>query len=122
MNLRTAAVVPGGVQLAGVTIPLPAGAQAAAARRDHVTVGTRPESFKLAPTGSGLALTVSLVEELGADAYVYGSLPGDEPLTDRPFVVRFDGRSNPRVGDVIHVEVRDGGQHAFDRDTGARLG
>jgi multiple sugar transport system ATP-binding protein len=122
MNLRTAIVVPGGAQLANVTVALDATVLAAAAGRECITLGVRPESFEASSDGSGLALKVSLVEELGADAYVYGSLPNDEPLTDRPFVVRFDGRTNPRVGDLIHVRLRDGEQHAFDRETGSRLG
>ena len=122
MNLRTAAVVDGGVHLAGVTVLLTAAVLTAAGDREKITVGIRPESFEASTEGTGLPLKVSLVEELGADAYVYGSLPGDEPLTDRPFVVRFDGRTTPRVGDLIHVQLRDGEQHAFDRETGARLG
>jgi multiple sugar transport system ATP-binding protein len=122
MNLRTAAVVPGGARLAEVTVPLHPAALAAAADRDLITIGIRPESLEASPDDSGFPLTVSLVEELGSDSYVYGSLPGDDPITVRPFVVRFNSRSNPRVGDTVRIRLRDGEHHAFDRETGDRLG
>ncbi|MDT4936435.1 MAG: multiple sugar transport system ATP-binding protein [Pseudonocardiales bacterium] len=122
MNVRTATIVPGGAQLAGVTVELDAAVLSAVAGRERITLGIRPESFEVTGDASGFALQVSLVEELGADAFVYGSLPGDEPLTDQPFVVRFDGRTTPRVGDLIHIRLRTGQRHAFDRETGARLG
>src|SRR3954464_5003857 len=38
-----------------------------------VTVGVRPEDMQAVPEGGGLATEVEVVEELGADAYVYGS-------------------------------------------------
>jgi multiple sugar transport system ATP-binding protein len=121
MNLRTARLVPGGAQVAGVTVALDPSVLAKANGLDRIILGVRPESFDASPDGTGFPLRVTLVEELGADAFVYGSLPGDEPLTDKPFVVRFDGRTSPRVGDLIHVLLRDGELHAFDCETGARL-
>ena len=40
----------------------------------QVTVGVRPEDLEhRRPTATGLPVTVDVVEELGADAYVYGS-------------------------------------------------
>ena len=41
-------------------------------------------------TGSGLDVTVDVVEELGADAYVYGQ--ADIHGRRQPIVVRADGR------------------------------
>ena len=38
------------------------------------------------------------------------------------FVVRFDGRVPPRIGETILVQVRADELHAFDPVTGARLG
>jgi multiple sugar transport system ATP-binding protein len=84
-------------------------------------VGLRPESFAVAPNGGGLKLEVKLVEELGADAYVYGLLPGDQP-DERHFIVRFDGRVPPRIGDVLALDVREAEEHAFCPDSGERLG
>src|SRR6202012_4037111 len=81
MNLRGAKLVPEGALLSGVVLPLSTDSAGAAhaARLDEVTIGIRPESASLssAETPGALPLTVALVEELGADAYVYGELEGD---------------------------------------------
>ncbi len=124
MNLRAAELVEAGVRIGGTVVPL-AGDAAAAARTagpGAVTVGLRPESAGLVPPGTpeALALTVRLVEELGADAYVYGELAGDDP-DERPWVVRCEGRSAPRIGDRVGVVVQASEAHLFDPGTGLRL-
>ena len=123
MNLRTAPLVPGGAQLGAVVIPLSADILQDAAKSDltTVTLGLRPESFTVATADGGLPLDVRLVEELGADAFVHGSMVGDQPA-EKYFVVRFDGRLPPRIGDVIRVEARTREAHAFNPETGERLG
>jgi multiple sugar transport system ATP-binding protein len=97
-------------------------ARAAFTVLDEVTIGLRPESTSLAPAGTpgALALTVALVEELGADAYVYGELAGDTP-DDKPWVVRCDGRAAPRIGDKVSVVVQASDAHLFNHQTGLRL-
>ena len=42
--------------------------------------------------------------------------------TSRPYVVRFDGRVPPRIGDALTIAVRTGEEHAFHPETGERLG
>jgi len=128
MNLRTATLVPGGARLGNATVPLGEAVlrEAAAANLGSVLLGVRPESFGLAEDGDGaggepLKLQVQLVEELGSDAYVYGALPGDAP-DDKHFVVRFDGRVPPRIGETVPVRLRTSEQHAFDPESGRRLG
>jgi multiple sugar transport system ATP-binding protein len=131
MNLRTVKLVTGGAQLGDVVVALdPAVASAASqGNLDSVTLGLRPESFSVVGEGSGLTkggdgltLTVDLVEELGADAYVYGSLPGDDQLADKHIVVRFDGRGTPRIGDTVKMAIRQEEAHVFHPETGLRLG
>jgi multiple sugar transport system ATP-binding protein len=124
MNLRTAEVVPGGARLGNLVLPLKtetlAGIEKAGAKQ--ITLGIRPESLRLSENGAnGLAVTVSLVEELGADAFVYGELPSDS-VGEKKFVVRFDGRVPPRIGDIINVTPVAGEEHAFDTESGERLG
>ncbi len=124
MNLRTAEVVPGGARLGNIVMPLSPETLAGIAKSEakKITLGIRPESFKVAEVGTtGLAVTVNLVEELGADAFVYGTLKDDEP-DDKKFVVRFDGRVPPRIGDILNVVPVAGEEHAFDIDSGERLG
>ena len=70
---------------------------------------------------SGLKLEVKLVEELGADAFVYGTLADDGPGA-KPFVVRFDGRVPPRIGEILELAITPGEEHAFDPQTGDRIG
>ena len=124
MNLRTAELVSGGAKLGDAVLPLRREVVEAAAKAGltTITLGVRPESFQISTSGDGVKLTVKLVEELGADAYVYGSLPGDEGVLSRNFVARFDGRIPPRIGDAIALTVRQGEEHAFHPETGGRLG
>jgi multiple sugar transport system ATP-binding protein len=126
MNLRTVNLVQGGAQLGNIVVPLQAAtaAAASAAGLSKIILGIRPESFTVDGTagGEGLKITANLVEELGADAYVYGSLPGDDPITDKHLVVRFDGRVPPRIGDTISLSVRGDEEHAFNPDSGERIG
>jgi multiple sugar transport system ATP-binding protein len=137
MNLRVVDLVDGGAQLGNIVLPLsPEMQQAAnAAGLKQINLGVRPESFHATDASgdgsrdsalekgdtTGLKIEVKLVEELGADAYVYGELPGDSP-DSRPYVVRFDGRVPPRIGDVLTIAVRTGEEHAFHPETGERLG
>jgi multiple sugar transport system ATP-binding protein len=124
MNLRTVRFDGDTAQLGNVAVPVaPPIVQAArSAGLDTITLGIRPESFHVAADQpGGLKLEVRLVEELGADAYVYGTLAGDTPDA-KPLIVRFDGRVSPRIGDVVGVDLRSGEDHAFHPETGERLG
>jgi multiple sugar transport system ATP-binding protein len=123
MNLKTVPLQSGGAQLDGLTVPLPRTAMAAAERDNlsTVTLGLRPESLHLAGAGEdSTKLTVELVEELGADAYVHGTVHID----NRPerMIVRADGRRPPQLGETIHIALSDGDEvHLFHPETGARL-
>ena len=124
MNLRTAELVSGGAQLGDAVVPLRREVvdAASAAGLTSLTLGVRPESFDINSSGEGIKLTAKLVEELGADAYVYGSLTGDDGVLSKNYVARFDGRVPPRIGETIQVTVRRGEEHAFHPETGERLG
>ena len=125
MNLRTAAITPNGATLAGAAIDLPAEALAAARQAAllDVVVGLRPEATTLASDGQSgtVPLTVTLVEELGADAYVYGTLESDA-AADKPWVLRCDSHAVPTIGQQVRVTVDAGTAHVFNPATGVRLG
>ncbi|WP_375490300.1 ABC transporter ATP-binding protein [uncultured Jatrophihabitans sp.] len=128
MNLRRAKLVDGGAQLGNIVLPLQDSvAQAARAEGlSEIILGVRPESFQTTQAGgsgtaSGLKIEVKLVEELGADAFVYGSIEGQGP-DEKNYIVRFDGRVPPRIGEVIQVDVRTSEEHAFHPETEERLG
>jgi multiple sugar transport system ATP-binding protein len=80
MNLVKSTISDAGAQLGNTIVPLRADVAAAAraAGLKELILGIRPESFDAAQNGNGLRLKVTLVEELGADAYVYGTLTGGD--------------------------------------------
>jgi len=121
MNLLEVPSTETGVRVGSLELTLPAQVLAAAktAKDGDVTLGIRPESFEVAPDSSGLAVTVNVVEELGADAYLYGSVELSKGSVD--IVARVDARRPPRKGERVHLSVRGEEAHLFSSKTGQRL-
>ncbi|MBN9194299.1 TOBE domain-containing protein, partial [Microbacterium sp.] len=69
--------------------------------------------------GKGLHVTVDLVEELGADGYLYGHTDINGKRTD--LVARVDGRRHPNAGETVTLAPVTGHVHVFDVETGDRL-
>jgi multiple sugar transport system ATP-binding protein len=118
MNLLEARVVAGEATVGDVRIPVPAGQDGVP---EAVTIGVRPEAFRLVPAGQGgLPMEVLLVEELGADSYVHGftDLAGERQL----LIVRAEERGRVQKGDVVHALPEPSRVHVFDTASGARLG
>lgn len=120
MNLVEVPITDGGVKFGDSVVPVSREALSAAADAGDrtVTVGVRPEHFDIGDTG-GLTITVNVVEELGADGYVYGSTSEAEGKQD--IVVRVNGRQVPEKGSTLHVVPRGGEIHVFSTSSGARL-
>jgi multiple sugar transport system ATP-binding protein len=116
MNLFTLPVTDGGVRLGEQVVPVAREALGRAGAAE-VVLGVRPEDLEVG--GVGLPLEVDVVEELGADAYVYGRTE----LGDRTHVVtaRVDGRRPPAKGDVVRVAPRPGSVHLFRAGDGERI-
>ncbi|MBK9102033.1 MAG: sn-glycerol-3-phosphate ABC transporter ATP-binding protein UgpC [Austwickia sp.] len=119
MNLFDVPVVDGGVKFGDHTHPVDRSWLADAG--SHVTLGVRPEDLEISATGGGLPITIDVVEELGADAYVYGTIEGSSP-TDKPIIARTDGRTPPAKGSVVRLSPKPDHVHLFNADTGLRLG
>ena len=125
MNLRTVRFDgTGRVSLSEASLVLPA-ALASAAREyglGEITIGLRPEAFRVSETQAdgGLRMHVSLVEELGADSFIYGSLSGDGAGEAR-LIVRSHGRHVPRHGETISVDIVESEIHGFNPVSGLRL-
>ncbi|WP_046507954.1 ABC transporter ATP-binding protein [Streptomyces odonnellii] len=132
MNLVEVPITDGGVKFGNSVVPVSREALAAASAKGDktVTVGVRPEHFDLAEAGgaagalskdapAGLAVTVNVVEELGADGYVYGT--ADLGSERKDIVVRVNGRAVPEKGAKLHVVPRAGETHVFSTSTGERL-
>jgi len=119
MNLFDVPVVEGGVKFGSSIHPLSRELLAGAGK--EVTLGVRPEDLTINADGRGLAVTVEVVEELGADAYIYGSTT--ESAGDiKPIIVRVDGRTPPEKGTIVHLSPKGEHVHLFHADTGLRLG
>ena len=99
MNIMTARIAEGGVVVNGATIQVERAALAKASG-DTVLLGVRPEDLELGDIG--IPMTVALVEELGADTFVYGTAPGiDGTMID--LVARSRGFQAPAVGASVQV-------------------
>ncbi|MFY0408960.1 ABC transporter ATP-binding protein [Solicola sp. PLA-1-18] len=81
-----------------------------------ITIGMRPEDLEIAD--HGLPVEVVVVEELGADAFVFGRIGGIDDGAD--IVVRVDGRKPPMKGDTFHVTASPERLHVFSAKTGER--
>ena len=84
-----------------------------------ITLGFRPEDLTIG-TATGIPVEVIVVEELGADAYVYGQVTQADGKTI-DVIVRADGRRPPAKGETIHVAVKPEQAHVFSTVTGERL-
>ena len=118
MNLFPAEVADGGVKFGTAIAPVEREVLASTSEKS-VTVGVRPEDLILKTDGGGLAVTVDIVEELGADGYLYGNTEIDGQRVD--IVARVDGRVHPHSGDVVYVTPEPKHVHVFDTASGARL-
>ena len=126
MNLISVPVTEDGVKFGSHKVEV--GREALANAGSHVIVGVRPEDVQVRTEDDGLEIEVDVVEELGADAYVYGrpvpkdiTLEGSEEGGERPFIARVDGRNVPEKGQHIYVFPQAEHLHVFHTETGERL-
>ncbi|MCR6493407.1 ABC transporter ATP-binding protein [Cellulomonas sp. P24] len=134
MNLGTFPVLDGLAQVGSAKIAVPRDVIAGFKPEDKnsITLGFRPESLDLvaSPTADSLPVEVNIVEELGSDAFVYGSLldqngkPSQNISSgagDAQIIVRVDPRQVPKMGSTIHVRIRPAEEHLFRAGTGERI-
>jgi len=119
MNLLEAPVSEAGATYGAMTVPLTP-TQRSALTGASVTLGVRPEDWRIERAG-GLELQVAVVEELGSEAFLYGTDPSRDAVTAKPIVARADGLGSTRAGDVVHLVPRADRVHVFDAGTGARI-
>jgi len=120
MNLIQATSKDGKAQIGDYLVPVDPTASQQLGQHHNITVGVRPEAWRLvSESEGGLPIEVTVVEELGADGFVYGNC--DVEGTPSNVIVRVSGRDSVRKGDVIHVTTDPKSVHVFDTDTGERL-
>ena len=104
----------------------------------EVVVGVRPEAFLIAPDGAASTeLTVEIVEPLGDEVLVHGSIGGeparsgaelDEELlplergSRARITARLDPSARPSPGDRLPLRVAPERVYVFDARTGVSLG
>jgi sn-glycerol 3-phosphate transport system ATP-binding protein len=89
-------------------------AQAVPAGR-RVTLGIRPEHLELDPAAPALRLEAELVEALGADTIVHGTVGG------APLLARLPGTHRVAAGDRVPLRCAPEHLHVFDPESGKRI-
>ena len=118
MNLLEAVPHEGKAKMGDYLVPVDA--TASQRMSGNITVGVRPEAWRIvSENDGGLPVRVSVVEELGADAFVYGS--SGVAGTPNNIIVRVAGRNAVRKGETIYVTTDPEHVHVFDTDSGERL-
>lgn len=124
MNLMPGTIVADGVQVTDHVIPVPREVLDKASSKD-VVVGIRPESFEVSPSGEGIGMKINVVEETGADSYLYGTLQDDSatanPSDDQEVVARVTTRTPPARGEIVRLHVGPSKVHVFDKSTTERI-
>jgi multiple sugar transport system ATP-binding protein len=121
MNLLQARAKDGQAQIGGYLVPVdPTSSKQLGPQHTNITVGVRPESWRITSAEEGgLPVTVTVVEELGADEFVYGTC--DVEGTPGNIIIRVSGRGKAHKGDTIYVTTDPKDVHVFDTETGERL-
>jgi multiple sugar transport system ATP-binding protein len=133
MNIGTFPVLEGFAQIGRARIAVPRTVVSGLKPEDknQLVVGFRPEALDVVAPGTpdSIPVEVNLVEELGSDAFVYGSLTSEfgaavsitSGAGDAQIIVRVDPRQVPAKGETIAVLIRTGEQHLFHAGSGERI-
>jgi multiple sugar transport system ATP-binding protein len=128
MNIAEFRLDDGHAVLGRARLPLTTAAlsELAAEGADRVIVGFRPEALDVATEqdAGAFPVDVAVVEELGSDAFLHGTLPElreeSGPLGEN-IVARVDPARPPAKGDRVYLRIQPGKEHAFSPSTGRRL-
>jgi multiple sugar transport system ATP-binding protein len=127
MNLIEGNVQADGVHLGDYTVPVPRETLAKAPNEKNLVLGIRPENFRVSDdpeSREGIPVDVGVVEELGADAFIYGTLSGiaeDELITAQQIVARIHGSKPPARGESVRLLVDETHVHVFSKETEDRI-
>jgi multiple sugar transport system ATP-binding protein len=111
MNLVEVPIGDGGVMLGDAFVPVERSLLDQVGGQKSVLLGVRPEDLHISDEGTSMSVT--LVEELGADAYVYGDAQAADG-TPISLIARAPGSTGVRLGDA--VKVRATRTHVFAPD------
>lgn len=117
MNLMSLQIVAGGVKFGNTTIKINP-AVLSKTKQKLITVGLRPEDLVISQS-EGVQVEIDVIEELGADAFLYGSAVIEGKKTD--VIARIGSISSLRSGDKVYLKPQGGITHLFDVTSGLRL-
>jgi multiple sugar transport system ATP-binding protein len=118
MSLTPAAVNGDTAEIGGYQVKLARGVVDKLAGAKSVALGVRPEDMVLGTTG--IEIEVDLVEELGADAYLYGHTTARDNAKTTNLIVRVGGDTDVKRGQI--VKAKPNKVYVFeDSPTGRRL-
>jgi multiple sugar transport system ATP-binding protein len=128
MNIAEFALEDGEAVLGRARVPLTAAARSAltAEGAERVIVGYRPESLDLVSENEPAAfpVIVGVVEELGSDAFLHGTLPElpeGESVESGLIIARVDPSRPPAKGQQVYLRIQPGKEHLFSAASGKRL-
>jgi len=124
MNLIDVELHQDGAHLGERVMPLPRETmqRLQAENATRATIGFRPEATRLVGEGEGFPFEVVVVEELGSDAYAYGTVhTSTSEAGDKLLILRVDAKRPPMKGEVVHIQVAPEEAHVFNADTGLRV-
>jgi multiple sugar transport system ATP-binding protein len=124
MNLIDVDLDQDGAHLGARVLPLPRQTMQALAADGSktATLGFRPESVRMVGEGEGFPFEVVVVEELGSDAFAYGTLHTSRSKEgDKLTTLRVDARKPPMKGETIHIQINPEEAHVFSSETGRRV-
>lgn len=119
MNLLRGTVAEDGVHIGRWTVPVARAVLDRAPNESTLTIGIRPEAFEIASGDEGMNMEITLVEELGSDAYLHGRPAG--VTGDDIVVARVTTRRPPRIGEKVHLQVDPADIHVFSDATSERI-
>jgi multiple sugar transport system ATP-binding protein len=126
MNLVEVRLTEQGACIGDHTVPIPRDARTELGKQGarRATLGFRPESVEVVGRDEGFPFEVMVVEELGSDAYAYGTLHlgADAVPDDTMFIARVDARRPPSKGETIYLRIRESEEHVFQPESGERVG
>jgi len=115
MNLIEAEITDGGAKIGDYVVPIERTLLAKPGDDKTLTLGIRPEAFHLAD--EGLPVKVAVIEELGSDAFLYGTAEH----TNLQIIARIGTRLHNDKGTLVHLAPDPDKLHLFSTSTEERL-
>jgi multiple sugar transport system ATP-binding protein len=117
MNLIEADVTDGGAKIGDYVVPIERKLLAKVGDDKTLMLGIRPEAFHLAD--EGLPVKVAVIEELGADAFLYGT--AEHTSLNQQIIARIGTRMHSEKGAIVHLAPQPEKLHFFSTSTEERL-